>query len=377
MYSELCKDAAAMEKQTRLISLDFFRGFIMLLLVGESTHLYGLLADLHIANPILAGFVQQFHHHPWNGLRFWDLIQPGFMFIVGVAMVFSLAKRSERGDSKTDITRHIVQRCVLLLLFGTGLHCVYRHELVFELWNVLTQLSFTILFAFLIFKLPIRTQFLISIGLLVLTEVLYRLWPVPGFDQPFTPDQNFGSWLDMLLMGKLSGGHWVAINALPTAAHTIWGVLAGKLLRSDRPPHHILRLLLFWGALGLLVGYGLDGLGITPIIKRICTSSFVIVSGGWVVLLLAASYWLIDVVGMKSWTFLFVVVGMNPIFIYLFTQTVGHQWVNETVFVFSGGLLQWLGMGAEVAKIINAVIVWTLEWGLCLWLFRRRIFIKI
>src|SRR5690606_17099552 len=99
--------------------------------------------------------------------------------------------------------------------------------------------------------------------------------------------------------------------------------------------------LIIAGVIGLILGYGMDLLGITPIIKRIATTSFVLASGGWCLLVLAASYWLIDVKGSKNWVFFFSIVGMNSIFIYLFTQTVGHQWVNGFAAIFTDGVLQW------------------------------------
>ena len=243
-----------------------------------------------------AGIIEQFHHHPWNGLRFWDLIQPFFMFIVGVAMWFSIRKRTQNGSSWNDNFRHIGRRCLILLAFGVTLHISYSNRLVWELWNVLSQLSVTIMIAFLIMRLPIRSQLLISFGLLLLTEILYRFTNIPGYDQAFVKDHNFGSFMDMVLMGKINnGGGWVTINCIPTAAHTIWGVIAGDWISRNIPPKEKLRPLLMAGLAGLVIGYGLDWTGITPIIKRICTSSFVIVSGGWCLLVLAAMYWLIDV----------------------------------------------------------------------------------
>src|SRR5207245_1671926 len=137
----------------------------------------------------------------------------------------------------------------------------------------------------------------------------YRLFPVAGFNQPFVPDQNFGSYVDLLLMHKLSRGHWVAFNAVPTAAHTMWGVLAGQVLRSDRPASRKIRILVMAGLIGVIVGYALNP--VTPIIKRICTSSFVIVSGGWCLLALAFSYWLVDVKKIQRWPKFFAYVGMN------------------------------------------------------------------
>src|SRR5690606_6087179 len=161
-------------------------------------------------------------------------------------------------------------------------------------WNVLTQLSFTLLVAFLIFNWSSYAQFAFSIGLLVLTEVLYRYTNIPGFDQPFTDQHNFGNYVDLVLMNKINGGGWVAINCIPTAAHTIWGALAGKLLMRQAAPSAKISRLLAFGFAGLVIGYGLDWT-ITPIIKRIATSSFTLASGGWCLIALALCYWWIDI----------------------------------------------------------------------------------
>ena len=239
--------------KTRLVSLDAYRGLTMFLLVAESALVYDSLTHIFAEGSIGAAFVQQFHHHPWNGLRFWDLIQPFFMFIVGVAMPFSLRSRMSKGASWNQAFRHILKRCALLLLFGVGLHCVYKQKLVWELWNVLTQLSFTILVAFLLMRLPLKTQLFVSLFLLALTEILYRVYD-PG--APFVKDLNFGSWMDMILMGKLNaGGGWVTINCLPTAAHTIWGAICGSVLLSKRwGPMGIVKNFIIAGVVGLIVG---------------------------------------------------------------------------------------------------------------------------
>jgi len=185
----------------RLLSLDLFRGLTMFLLVAEGTHLYNVVINHTTEGSLLHILGQQFHHHPWNGLRFWDLIQPYFMFIVGVAMVFSLVKREERGDSRFQITKHILIRCLILFFLGVILHCGYSGKLVWELWNVLTQLGFSILVAYLLFRLPLKIQLIVSLALLGLPEAVYRLFPIEGFYR-----QNFGSWMDMQLMGKINEG---------------------------------------------------------------------------------------------------------------------------------------------------------------------------
>ena len=361
----------------RLHSLDLFRGLTMFLLVAEGTLLYSSSLQLVTPGSFRHALLMQFHHHPWNGLRFWDLVQPYFMFIVGVPMTFSIAARCRRDDSWKEITRHILVRCLILFFLGVILHCGYAGRLVWELWNVLTQLSFTILVAFIVYRMRARTQMAVSIGLLVLTELLYRTVLFEGFDQPFVEGRNFGAWMDTVLMGKINGDGWVAINCLPTAAHTIWGVLAGKLLMSSRDELDKIKRLAAYGAIGLLVGYGMDWASITPIIKRIATSSFTIASGGWCLVTLAACYWAIDRRGWRRWTDVFAIVGMNSIFIYMFSQTLGKQWFNGFVGIFAVGVLEGLGVTTGVAALGNSLVVLGLEWTLCYWLYRRRIFIKI
>ena len=349
----------------------------MFLLVAETTELYHYGLEYTAEGSVGHWLATQFHHHPWNGLRFWDLVQPFFMFIVGVAMVFSLNKRVPSPPDWARARTHIIRRCGILFLLGTGLHCVYSGKLVWELWNVLTQLSFTILVAFWLFRYPLKTQLLVSFGLLLLTELLYRFVLVEGFDQPFVQGHNFGAWLDTVLMGKINGGGWVTVNCLPTAAHTIWGVVVGQVLVSSRSSGEKIKVLVVAGVVGLGVGYGLDLGGITPIIKRTSTSSFVLASGGWGLLILAACYWLVDVKGHQGWVTFFSLVGMNSIFIYMFSQTVGYQWVNETVALFTDGVLDWFGSGEVIKAFVAALAILALEWSLCYWLYRRKIFIKV
>lgn len=140
-------------------------------------------------------------------------------------------------------------------------------------------------------------------------------------------------------MGKINSDGWVAINAIPTAAHTIWGVLAGKLLISGHSASYKIKRLMCFGLLALLVGFGLDEAEITPVIKRISTSSFVFASGGWVLIILAIAYWLVDVKQYVKYIWIFSAMGMNAIFIYIFFETLGMQWLNGTVGIFTSGML--------------------------------------
>lgn len=366
------------QSSTRLLSLDFFRGLTMFLLVAEGTGLWFTLVQDPVRGTFLEQFFMQFEHHPWHGLHFWDLIQPFFMFIVGVAMPFSYQSRISKGDSRNSITRHIIQRSFILLAFGVGLHCGYNRKLVWELWNVLSQLAVTIPIAYFLMKYPIRMQLTVSLLLLLISDLAYRYFPVEGFNQPWTIDKNFGSWMDLVLMGKLNnGGGWVAINCISTAAHTIWGVLAGQLLLKEVSRKCKFKTLFIAGAIALVLGFGLELTGITPIIKRIATSSFVFASGGWALIGLALSYWLIDIKGYNSWIFVFTVVGTNSIFIYVFFNTVGGQWLNDFIAIFSKGMLRWTGASDFVLNVFTCLVILAAEWGLCFWLYKRKIFFRI
>ena len=248
--------------------------------------------------------------------------------------------------------------------------------LSFELWDVLTQLSITTLIAFLIFRFSIVTQLGISFGLLLLTELIYRFSNVPGFDQPFTDQHNLGNYIDLLLMNKTNDGGWVAINCIPTAAHTIWGALAGKLLLSKESNSKKIKQLALASIISLAIGFTLDW-SITPIIKRIATSSFTLASGGWCLLGLAACYWWIDVKNHRNYLSFFTVVGMNSIFIYLFIEIVASRWFNGYVGAITNGLLGLANVPHELMMILTSLSIFSLEWGICYWLYKKSIFFKL
>lgn len=351
------------------------RGLIMVLLALESTRLYDHLSDA-TQGTSLHFFLEQFFHHPWHGLRFWDLIQPGFMFIAGTALAFSLNRQRDHGMSWQQSFIKTLKRSGWLFFWGVLDYAVRPGGLSFELWDVLTQLSFTTLVAFLIFRFSFATQLTVSIGLLVLTEILYRFTHIPNFDQPFVDQHNFGNYMDLILMNKINAGGWVAINCLPTAAHTIWGVLAGKLLLSDSPGVQKVKILLTASVVCLVLGYALD-FTITPIIKRIATTSFTLVSGGYCLAALALCYGWIDIKNHRSKLTFFLVMGMNSIFIYLFFEIVGHRWFNSYVGAVTNGLFEIIHLPIQLAMILTSLAIFALEWVMCWFLYRKGIFFKL
>ena len=357
----------------RLLSLDFFRGLTMFLLIGESTLLYEHLRDPRLAGTVLGFIGTQLDHHPWAGLRFWDLVQPFFMFIVGAALALSVAKREARGESRASITKHVIIRSVTLLVLGWALYCIGPGRITFRFQNVLAQLGVTYPIAYFLMRRKPRTQIAWSFVFILATEVIYRVFWVPGYNQPFVPDHNFGSWVDMLLGGELSAGHWVAFNALPTAAHTVWGVLAGKWLMGDSAPKKKIAWLAGLGAAGVAAGFSLTA--VEPMIKRICTAPFILAGGGFCLLMLAFSYWLMDVRKWNRWALFLNVVGMNSLFIYLFTESGGTTWIRSLAFPFTMAFAPWIG--ELPSEILTSLAAWAMLWSMCWWLYQKKILIKI
>ncbi|MDQ6902996.1 MAG: DUF5009 domain-containing protein [Bacteroidota bacterium] len=365
------------QRGNRLASLDFYRGLVMVLLMLESTGLYDHLAEHSSERSFLHSVSMQFTHHLWHGLHFWDLIQPAFMFIAGTAMAFSLAKQTSQGISWNQQAKHALKRSSWLFFWGVFDYAVRGDHLSFELWDVLTQLSFTMLVAFLIFKWKPAYQLLFSVALFLLAESLYRFTGVPGFDQPFTDQHNFGNYIDVILMHKIDPGGWVAINCIPTAAHTIWGAVAGKWLLSQLSKKSKISYIIIFGITALALGYTLDLAGITPIIKRIATSSFTLVSGGYCLLMLAFLYYWIDVTDHKRWLLFFTIVGMNSIFIYLFFEIVMSRWLLAYISIIVNGVISPTGFSEAAILFITSIIAFIFEWLLCFWLYRKKIFFKV
>jgi predicted acyltransferase len=359
----------------RLASLDFLRGLTMVLLTLESTLLFEHLLPALEGTPA-AHLLHQFFHHPWHGLHFWDLIQPTFMFVAGVAMAFSIGKQKPTQSWNQRFVR-ILKRCGWLFFWGVLDYAVRKNGLSFELWDVLTQLSFTTLVAFLIMEWPVAAQIIVSGLCLLIPELLYRFARIPGFDQPFTDQHNFGNYIDLILMNKINPGGWVAINCISTSCHTIWGVLAGKLLMSNRPANEKMKWLLISSLILLLSGFGLDLSHLTPIIKRIATSSFVLASGGYCVLFLAICYWWVDIRNHKTKLLFFNLFALNSIFIYLFFEIVGDRWFTGYILSITNGIFGIIHIPVIAAGILGSLVVFGLEAGLLYFLYRKKIFFKV
>ncbi len=357
----------------RLVSLDFFRGLTMFLLIAEFANLFPLFLAPELDGTLLHPIGVQLHHCEWTGLHFWDLIQPFFMFIVGVAMPLSFARRTAKGDTNRQLLGHVLKRSLLLLILGWALYCIEPGKITFRFQNVLAQLSVTYLLAYLVMKKSPWVQILFSIALVALSEALYRFFPLEGFNHPFTAGENFGAWSNLLISGEKNDGHWAIFNAIPTAAHTIWGVLAGLLLTSGRSQKSKLKTLIIFGLAALAIGYSLSIF--TPIIKRISTSSFVFTSGGYTILMLALCYWLIDMLNYRKGVLFFSVVGMNSLFIYLFAHVGGAVLLRSIVSPFSMPLFSLIS--PWMAEFMTSLAVLALLWYICYKLYKLNVFFRI
>jgi predicted acyltransferase len=358
------------QNQNRLLSLDFFRGFVMLLLVSGIGQLFGELVESGKGGAILAFINRQSNHGEWFELYFWDLIQPFFMYIVGVAIPFSLAKREARGESWKNSFYHALIRSFWLLVLGFMLGAT---EKTYYLTNILPQLSFTYVIGFLLVKKNIKWQIGLSFFLILISDLLYRFWPVEGFNQPFVVDHNFGSWFDMATVGHLHPYHWVTFNAVPTAAHIIWGVITGEFLMKKLSNNRKVITLLIIGLTGIITGYCMNP--VIPIIERISTSSYVIVSGGYCFAAMALSFWLVDMMNFKKIATFFAIAGMNPIFIYVFSSIGGKQLLSRMAIPFTARLFKW--GGPIFVNMVTIVVVAAMVWYITYFLYKRKIFFKL
>lgn len=374
---KIIKDVNTHQSITRLLSLDFLRGLIMVsLMIGET----GFFQKLHQASP--NAFTQllttQFEHSEWHGLTCWDVILPAFMTMAGTAMAFSYKKQQELGYTSKQSFFKVLKRSFWLLFWGILIYSVRDGHLNFQLSNVLTQLAFTTLIAFSVINKPVSFQLTVSLLCLLIPEILFRFIHIPGFDQPFVEFHNFGSYINKILGIKIDKQHKTNfINFIASGAHTTWGLMAGQLLFSNKSANQKFKYLVSFGMLAILTGLALDLAGITPILKWISTSSFVLVTGGISLIILALCYEWIDVRKHQKYLKFFTIVGMNSIFIYLFFIFIGDQWLNGYMQILCSELLNLANVPLIVGATLSCLVVFAIEWYLCYYLYKKKIFFKL
>jgi len=358
----------------RIMSVDALRGFDMFWIAGGQAFVMEFFKLF--SNPLPPWLERQFDHVEWEGFVGWDLIMPLFLFIVGVAMPFSIGKRLARGDSRGSIYKKMIFRVVALWVLGM---VAQGHLLAFDsnnlqfYSNTLQAIASGYLIATIaLVEMPVRWQAALAGALLVVYWALMALVPVPGHGAGvFTPDGNLAMYIDKTLLGHFQDGTtytWI-LSSLGFGATVLMGVLSGHLLRSKLPGHRK-ALALAGAGLACLAGGWVWSFAF-PIIKHIWTSSMVLWSGGWCLLLLALFYWVIDVLGYRRWAFFFTVIGMNAIVAYMAPDIIPFSTISKTLFA---GLARHLGMFGPVLVAFGTLGV---LWLILYYLYRNRTFVRI
>ena len=360
----------------RVISIDALRGFDMFWIIGGGA----IFASLHNAldNPVTAQISTQLNHVKWEGFRFEDLIMPLFLFIVGVVMPYSFAKRLDTSQSKLRLYLHIIKRTVILFILGMiaqGNLLDYDLSKLHIYSNTLQAIAAGyIIAAIIMLNLGIRWQIAVTGILLVLFWLLLVLIPVPGYGMGvLTPDGNLAIYIDRIILGRFIDGTnppytWI-LSSMTFPCTVMLGVMAGHLLRSDNVG--IRKVLWLLAAGGGCIVAGLLWNLCFPIIKHIWTSSFVLFSGGLCFMLLALFYLVIDVLGFRRWAFGFVVIGTNAIAVYMAVHIINFRNIGG---VFVGGLEKYAGNWYPfIYATAEFAIVWLILW----WMYRKKTFIKI
>jgi predicted acyltransferase len=396
----------------RLLSLDAFRGFIMLLMASSG---FGI-AQMASAHPgTIWEFIKpQFVHQDWQGCSLWDLIQPSFMFMVGMAAPFSYSKRREHGQSFFGMAWHALSRSVLLVALGVMLATrgADKHT-VFLFTNVLAQIGLGYFVLFLLSRMGWEYQLSAIILILAGYTWFFINHPLPsaqelaaiagmkdaehailpGFAGHWNIHTNAAAafdrwWLNLLPRSQpyqYTNGGYQTLNCIPALATMIGGALTGGfLLRSQKSDKGRFTILLVTGILLVVagtvmdvkilpvVGQQLDQYTLLPVVKRIWTPSWAILSGGWVLILLSFFYGLVEILGMRRLVFPLVVVGMNSIVIYLL-HSLCAGWINENLHKH----LPETAFPTYWVPVIERCGVLFVLWLICWWLYKQKAFLKL
>jgi predicted acyltransferase len=360
------------------MSIDALRGFDMFWIVGGDDIARAL--GKWWGPPYGAAFAEQFSHVEWEGFRFYDLIFPLFLFLVGAVLPFSLRKYQTGQHPKSLALARVARRVALLFLLGL----IYNNLLQFQfdslrVAGVLQRIAVCYGIAAVIFLVTkVRMQVILVFAILAGYWALLALVTAPEskLAADYSKDTNLAGYLDRhYLPGKIydsyygRGDNEGLLSTIPAVATALLGVLAGHWLLTERNR---------WvKALGLAVagptclGAGMFWGKSFPIIKILWTSSYVLIAGGWSLLLLALFYTIIDVIKLRAWAFFFVVIGVNAITIYVASGFIPFEAISSRLF---GGVAR---LSGEFGPVVIAMGTVVLEWLLLLHLYRKGIFLRV
>jgi predicted acyltransferase len=392
----------------RNVSIDSYRGLVMLLMMAEVLQLARVAAayPASLFWKILA-FNQT--HVEWFGCSLHDTIQPGFSFLVGVALPYSIASRIAKGARFKELFAHALWRSLVLVVLGVFLRSMDHSMTYFTFEDTLSQIGLGYPFLFLLGFFSSKVESLkwvwVALGIILLGYwLVWALYPaaptnydwqsigVPatwsaqhnftGLAAHWNKNYNFGNRFDQWFLNLFprenpfvyNSGGYLTLSFIPTLGTMILGLIAGRWLRESRPKIPMKKLVTA-GLSGIVLGLALHYSHICPVVKRIWTPSWTIFSGGICFLFLAAFSWVIDVKGFRKWAFPLVVIGMNSIVAYCiahfmegFLESTFRIHLGANFFQFAGAGLQPLFQGAAILLCY---------WLVLLWMYRRKLFLKI
>ena len=387
---------------TRLISLDAFRGLVMVLMLIEHMRLFEVARAFpnSLFWRVIAFNTQ---HVEWQGCSLHDLIQPAFSFLAGASLPFSIASRKMKGQTFGAMLGHAIRRALLLIFLGIFLRSLTSPQTYFTFEDTLTQIGLGYVFLFLLGFTRVRTQVVTLVLILICFWAAFALYPEPGpqFDYarvgvpPHWPHLYTGflshwnknsnlSWaFDVWFLNLFprmhpfvfNEGGWSTLSFIPTLGTMIMGLLAGEWLKGKGSKEQKLRGLVIAGAALVLLGLACQWAGICPIVKRVWTSSYTLYSGGLVLLILAGFYALMDWKERRRWAFPLLVVGMNSIAIYVMSWTM-TAFFGDAIDRHFGGTMAALA-GPIFHPALHGLATILVFWLILFWMYRRKIFLRI
>ncbi len=335
----------------RLSSLDILRGFDLFLLVFFQP-VFVAFARNWSDKPFFSFMLKQFDHADWIGFRAWDLVMPLFLFMVGVALPFSLSKY-RNGASKRLIYKRILRRFVILFILGVVIqgNLLNLDLLSIRLYtNTLQAIAVGYLFSSLFI-----IHFSTKIQILITALLLIVYWALLSFFGDFSPEGNFAEIIDKAVLGRFRDGVWYddmgnwnfspyytytwVLTSMVFIVTTMMGVFAGQIMRTNNDKLRNSKLLFIIGLGLLILGWLLSFQ--TPIIKKIWTSSMTLWSGGWCFLLMALFYYIVDYKGWSKGLNWLKVYGMNSITAYTLGMVISFRSIATSLFF---GFEQYLGV---------------------------------
>jgi len=386
----------------RLASIDTYRGIVMFLMLAEVLELHSL--QEHFPESLWAQWVA-FHttHVEWIGCSLHDMIQPGFTFLVGVSLPFSLAARAAKGATLASMAWHAFTRSMILIVLGVLLRSIGRSSTSFSLIDTLTQIGLGYFWLFWLGRWGVKAQIVALFAILVGYWGLFAAWPPPpadfdtttvgvpaawphlmeGFPAHWNKNMNPAHTFEVWLMNQFpqpepfiyAGGGYMTLNFIPTLGTMILGLLAGGALKSDWNNRRKLSVLMIVGSCLTLVGWGLGELGICPVVKRIWTPSWVLYSGGLCFVFLGMMHAVCDMAGKRGWAWPVLIIGANSIVAYVMSWVLERPIKAFLERRLGSSLFQIAGEAWE--RVLLGAVVLFVMWLVLVWLFRQRIFVRI